>query len=234
MNEQQTTNGEVHGRPGYVGGRLEPSEGRGEVSVDVNSSYPAVVGAGTEPPSGGAAAGAVAAEEEATLPVVPAGAILSETPVVAPEGAESVEGEPAAEVQLRFIGEGGPEVDYISPEPEDLTFEGVVLQLVDAALEAERGGAPLGGHQVAQIFCRGDVEDPRVSFLLLLLAQDKPVDGTLVLAAARATEGLGELVEQAIIQREELARVGEVSVEQLSAGGTFTPMGAVAPAEVPS
>lgn len=232
MNEQ-TISAEAASseRPGYSGGRVEPVEGLPEVTVDVNSSYPAKASGAAEPAA--AASDAAASEEEATLPVVPEGAISTEPVPAAETSAETATEDLGAEeetagteesVQLRFIGEGGPEVDFLSPEPEELSFEAVILALVDAALEAERGGPALGGQQVAQIFCRGDVEDPRVAFLLLLLAQDKPVDGSLVLAAARATEGLEDLVERAVVEREELARVGDVSVEQLSAGGTFTPL----------
>lgn len=181
-----------------------------------------------------------AASDEATLPPVPEGAILSEVATaaaaeaeVAAETEETVEDAEGAVPAIRLIGEGVEieDTSFADSDPVPLDFQGVMLALVDAALDADKGGAPLTGQMVAQIFCKGDVEDPRVEFLLLLLAQDKPVDGPLVLAAARATEGLETLVEEAVATREELERVGDVSVEQLSAG-SFVPVARELGAEV--
>ena len=108
---------------------------------------------------------------------------------------------------IRFLGSSmGPELDYISPEEGLSSFGEVMIQLVDSALESEAGlEEELTGERVAQIFCRGDVEDARVTFLLTLLAQNQPITAGLVLAAARA-QGFEELVEQAVLSREELAR----------------------------
>lgn len=165
----------------------------------------------------------------------------SEVSAVLESGAESQEPAAASEVAselpagepldttppiptLRYLGETGPELDYVSPEEEISSFGDVMIQLVDAALEAtERQEAGLDaefdGETVAQIFCRGDVGDPRVNYLLLLLAQNQPVTAELALAVASET-GHEDLVLQARIAREELARVGDVSVEQVGASGT--------------
>ena len=138
---------------------------------------------------------------------------------------------------LRYLGDSGPELDVIPPE-EASSFGDVMILLVDAALEAkektDKGLDPaFAGETVAQIFCRGDVEDPRVSFLVLLIAQVTELSGEVVLAVAEEA-GLGDLVEQARIAREELARVGDVSVEEVSlSAASFHPgsLESSAPAE---
>jgi hypothetical protein len=134
---------------------------------------------------------------------------------------ESAEEEALAPT-LRYLGAEGPELDFIEPEGELTTFGDVLIQLVDTALdhEGKGSGEQMTGEAVAQIFCRGDVQDDRVTFLLLLLAQNRPVTAEMVLAAARSL-GHEELVEQATISREELARAGDVSVEELTLAGTF-------------
>lgn len=173
----------------------------------------------------GVAAALAATDEASTLPPVPEGVVPEETasPLVPdsdPESGSSAPGE-SEPIAVRFLGSSiGPELDFVSPEAGPQSFDEVMVQLVDAALEDVEGASPgLTGEGVAQIFCRGDVEDPRVSFLLLLLAQNQPVTGELVLLAVRAREGGDDLVDGAVLAREELARAGDLAVEQLSAEG---------------
>lgn len=163
--------------------------------------------------------------EESTLPPVPEGVVEPRREAAASDRTlgESASDEGAEE--LRFVGSDvSAELEPLEPnweraEQEPASLGEVLVQLADAAIEAEEGAAePLTGSLLAQIFCRGDVEDERVAFLLLLLAQDEPVSGRLVLAALRA-QGHEELVERALVTREELRRVGDLAVEQLSSGG---------------
>ncbi len=221
--------------PEYSGGRVEPADPAAVMTVDESSGYAPAANA-TEPvvlvaegsPDPAAfvrgveaaqqASSAVAASVEAdTLPPVPEGVVVEESEGVSLD----LGGEEASET-MRFLGSPiGPEVDFISPEPGESSFEEVMIQLVDGALEGLEGSEePMTGEKVAQIFCRGDVQDARVTFLLSLLAQNQPVTAELVLSVVRAQgESFEELVDGAILVREELARAGETSVEQLSSEG---------------
>lgn len=180
---------------------------------------------------------------EAELPPVPAGTVAGPDPVVlvpddepgagaldpvdaAPEG--PVDDLGGGEPTLRWLGEDGPEVDQLLAEGE-ASHDEVMLALVEACLEGE-----VTGQTIAQIFCRGNVDDPRVSLLLLLLAQDAPITAELVLSACRS-QGWGELVDQAAIVREELRRAGDAGVEAVTATvATFVPaQGGVSPGGAP-
>lgn len=240
-------------REGYSGGRVESSD-PSVVTVDDSSAYSAELSAmnvgdaaraanAAEPIETQAPTSApeppVASSEDGTLLPVPEGDTLplvseGDTLPPVPEGVvpeARLEGPVWARVgdepALRFLGSSiGPEVDFVSPEEGVQSFDQVMIQLVDAALEASEGASEeLTGEGVAQVFCRGDVEDERVAFLLLLLAQNQPITGELVLLAIRAREGGNDLVDGAILAREELARAGDVAVEQLSAEGWGTGVG---------
>ena len=227
---------------GYSGGRLEPIEPGSIGAVDVTSAYGVTISGEESEHSSNATEPVVLEElvavevaEEASLPPVPEGVVPSE-PVLPvfdselPPGtmslnfAETRDEEGKVET-LRFLGSSiGPELDFISPEEGTATFGEVMIQLIDQALESQAldsdsaGVQELTGEKVAQIFCRGDTDDPRVSFLLLLLAQNEPITADLVLRAAEA-HGHADLVDGARLAREELTRAGDVSVEQLSAEG---------------
>ena len=218
---------------GYSGGRLEPIHPEAVVSVDETSGYESAI-LGDIP---------LETREEDSLPPVPEGvlAVEREAPVFDDEPVQGVEVDGEGDAHrfegappvLRFLGSSGesefdgfPE-DYVSPEQGTATFGEVLVQLLDAALEGlSDSSQPLTGEGLVKIFCRGDVQDDRVVLLLSLLAQDQPVTGELVVAVLRA-QGYEELVDGALLTREELARAGEVAVEQLSAStGTFEPLDA--------
>lgn len=169
---------------------------------------------------------------EAALPAIPAGAVPS-VPAAefspTDEGSEEVVDFGGEEtIAPRYLGETGPEqFDFVALEEGPFSFGDIMIQLVDVAIESESkgNGESITGETVAQIFCRGDVEDERVAFLLLLLGQNRPITASLILAAARA-QGYEELVEQATLVRTELERAGDISVEQLVASsGTFQAVG---------
>ena len=220
----------------FVGGRLESSEGLPLAAVDVHSSYRIAVDVPELPQellADVVAAGKrllepVMLDESSTLPPVPEGVVEAGKPEARGPRPEEEENEPSEGVEPPYRFEGEPpvlrilgssledEISFVSPEESLSTFGEVMVQVVDAALEGD--GEPLTGHGLAQIFARGDVEDDRVQFLLLLLAQNQPITGELVLLAARA-QGYEDLVDGALLAREEILRAGDVSVEQLSQEG---------------
>ena len=231
-NEVEPSESPVEAKPseGHSGGRLEPIHPETvDTEYEVSAYDPPILG---DLP--------LEAREEDSLPPVPEGVLVDvrEAAVFDEEPVQGVEGEvdshhfEGAPPVLRFLGSGSesefdgfPE-DYVSPEQGTATFGEVLVQLLDAALEGlSDSPEPLTGEGLVRIFCRGDVQDERVVLLLSLLAQDQPVTGELVVAVLRA-QGYEELVDGALLTREELARAGEVAVEQLSAStGTFDPLG---------
>lgn len=217
---------------GYSEGRTEPANPEAPGSVDEVSAYDLSIAG--EPVR--------EVQEEDSLPPVPEGVVPSvqEAPVFDAElspgelrlNFEETRGDDGQVEVIRFVGSSiGPEFDgfaedYVSPEQGTATFEEVLVQLLDAALEGPSDASePLTGEGLVKIFCRGDVQDERVVLLLSLLAQDQPVTGELVVAVLRA-QGHEYLVDGALLAREELARAGDVAVEQLEASsGHFVPLG---------
>ncbi len=236
-NEVELAESPVEAKPseGHSGGRQEAIHPETVASVDETSGYEAAI-LGDLP---------LEAREEDSLPPVPEGVLAVEREAPAfdegPVQGVEVDGEgdshhfEGAPPVVRFLGSGSesefdgfPE-DYVSPEQGTATFGEVLVQLLDAALEGlSDSSEPLTGEGLVKIFCRGDVQDERVVLLLSLLAQDQPVTGELVVAVLRA-QGHEELVDGALLTREELARAGEVAVEQLEASsGHFVPLDAAA------
>jgi len=218
-------------RSEYTGGRFEPVDGAIPTVVDDQSAYDAalpVVPVGVVSTSAPVEITLTNVAETAPIelpPDVPEDAGIAQEDLGDVLDASEAADQEAIAPTLRLLGsEIGPEfeghVPEIGEEDEPLDFGSTLIQLVDAALEE---GEAFDGQRLAQIFCRGDVEDDRIAFLLLLLAQNRPVTGELVLLAARE-QGHGELVDHATIAREELGAAADVAVEQATALGGFVPL----------
>lgn len=221
---EKTTDGS-----GYSGGRVEPVDPSVVPTIDDQSAYDAAL----PPVPEGLVSAAGAVEFTFTNHATATVELLDGMPdeederhlELQAEGAEAED--EALAPTMRLLGsdveglgqEVGDGVDWALPD-EEVDFGGVMIQLVDSALEE---GERFDGARLAQIFCRGDVEDERVAFLLLLLGQNRPVTGELVLQVA-SERGYEELVLQATLAREELQAAGDVAVEQATAYGGYVPV----------
>lgn len=221
---EKTTDGS-----GYSGGRVEPVDTSVVPTMDDQSAYDAAL-----PPVPEGLMSTAGVVEFTLTNHAPATVELSGDSLEAEHErhlelqADGVEvAEEAAAPTMRLLGadveglgqEVGDGLDWVSPD-EEVDFGDVMIQLVDSALEEGEG---FDGQQLAQIFCRGDVEDERVAFLLLLLGQNRPVTGELVLQVA-SERGYEELVLQARLAREELQAAGDVAVEQATVYGGYVPI----------
>jgi hypothetical protein len=217
---------EVASAPGFSGGRFDPVPAA-TVAVDLDSSYPYITGPVTpQAPSAPAILGQIG------MPPVE-GAQPRRAGATQANAAEPVEPEEEDEEGDEYEDEEDDEDDEDDDEEEDEEgeeSENAIDALFELACAAVEQGNDLDWPEVVSWLCSAELQDPRLAFVLSLIAAKEPGEGqtsvTLDISGDKVLELLGvielgelvaearETVAQQVKEAEELEKQSSKTVRE--------------------